>query len=101
MVHQPASQPSLTSDETRSGLVPDRGDDPLNIKNAQGADGKWRSTPLKSSWYEDHVGFDAAPLERAENRVRNFEARFWPANDEGGAARDVERFFDLFEPSGG
>jgi hypothetical protein len=84
-----------------SGLVPDQGEDPLNTKMAPASAGKWQSTALKASWFEDHVGFDVSALESVENRVRNFEAKFNSSNEEGGGSRDIERFFDLFEPRGG
>jgi hypothetical protein len=72
----------------------------LNLNNNK-ADAKWRRMPLKSSWYDDHVGFDASPRELVENRVRNFESRFLPSDEEGLQGQEIERFFDLFEPRGG
>lgn len=72
----------------------------MNLKNPMGPATKWQRGSLKSSWYDDHVGYDASPRDVAENRVRNFQARFLP-RDEEGAGSDVERFFDLFEPRGG
>ena len=72
----------------------------MNTKNPALSLEKWHRPTLKSSWYEDHVGYDAAPRDVVENRVRNFEARFLPSNEADASSRDVERFFDLFEPRG-
>lgn len=72
----------------------------LNLKNDK-TDSKWRRLPLKSSWYDDHVGYDATPLQVVENRVRTFEQRFLPSDEEGARGQEIERFFDLFEPRGG
>jgi hypothetical protein len=55
--------------------------------------------PLKSSWYDDHFGYDATPRERVENRLRSFEARFLPSDEEGLQGQEIERFFDLFDPN--
>jgi hypothetical protein len=60
-------------------------------------DGKWMRSPLKSSWYDDHYGFGATPMEIVENRLRMFAEGFQPHNEEEIASAEVERFFDLFE----
>lgn len=59
--------------------------------------GKWGRISLKSSWYDDHYGFAATPLEVVENRLRIMAERFEPSDDERIASDEIERFFDLFE----
>jgi hypothetical protein len=64
------------------------------------ADGKWTRLPLKSSWYDDHYGFGATPMEIVENRLRHHAERFLPNDEEQIASAEVQRFFDLFESPG-
>jgi len=63
-------------------------------------DGKWKRLPLKSRWYDDHFGLGATRGEIVENRLRAFEERGLGNDEEDVASREVERFFDLFEPGG-
>ena len=77
----------------RSRLARGHGDDDVN------EDTKWRRTPLKSSWYDDHFGWDASPREVIENRLGTFDRLRLTQDEEGVGAGSVERLFDLFDPS--
>ena len=59
---------------------------------------KWRRLPLKSRWYDDHFGFDATRTDVVENRIHLLDERALKNDEEDVASREVERFFDLFEP---
>lgn len=61
---------------------------------------KWAHTQLKSSWYDDHYGYGATPLEIVENRLRAFAERFEPHDEERLASEEVARFFDKLESQG-
>lgn len=63
-------------------------------------DDKWRRLPLKSSWYDDHFGYDASPREVVENRLGAFDRLRLTHDEEELGALSIERFFDLFDPSG-
>lgn len=60
---------------------------------------KWRRAPLKSSWYDDHFGWDASPREVVENRLRAFDQNHLTNDEEGLRSASVERFFDQFDPT--
>ncbi|OGQ26244.1 MAG: hypothetical protein A2138_04295 [Deltaproteobacteria bacterium RBG_16_71_12] len=62
-------------------------------------DNKWRRMPLKSSWYDDHFGYDASPREVIENRLGAFDRLRLTHDEEEPGALSVERLFDLFDPS--
>jgi hypothetical protein len=59
---------------------------------------KWKRAPLKSRWYDDHFGLGATRGEIVENRLRLHDERNVGTGEEDVASKEVERFFDLFEP---
>ena len=65
-----------------------------------GDESKWKRMPLKSRWYDDHFGTAATRGEIVENRLRELDERLLKNDEEDIASREVERFFDQFEPGG-
>jgi hypothetical protein len=61
---------------------------------------KWKRFPLKSRWYDDHFGDGAPRGDVVENRLRRLDERVLSRDEDDVASREVERFFDLFEPGG-
>lgn len=60
---------------------------------------KWRRLPLKSSWYDDHYGWDPTPREAIENRLGAFDRLRLTHDEEDAGSTSIERLFDLFDPS--